>query len=66
MSGFMEKQTSATSGNFAMFDANGQAVDSGEKGDGAGLYVAYDNEAKEPEAAPSYASTSAPLSAKSS
>jgi hypothetical protein len=28
------------------------AVDNGEKGDGAGLYVAYDNEAKEPEAAP--------------
>lgn len=28
------------------------AFDNGEKGDGAGLYVAYDNEAKEPEAAP--------------
>ncbi len=28
------------------------AVDNGEKGDGAGLYVAYDNESKEPEAAP--------------
>lgn len=28
------------------------AVDNGEKDDGAGLYVAYDNEAKEPEAAP--------------
>ncbi len=28
------------------------AFDSGEKGDGAGLYVAYDNEEKEPEAAP--------------
>ena len=28
---FMEKQTGATQGNFAMFDANGQAVDSGEK-----------------------------------
>ena len=27
------------------------AVDNGEKGDGAGLYVAFDNEAKEPEAA---------------
>lgn len=30
-SGFMEKQASATQGNFAMFDANGQAVDSGHK-----------------------------------
>jgi len=28
------------------------AFDNGEIGDGAGLYVAYDNEAKEPEAAP--------------
>ena len=28
------------------------AVDNGEKDDGAGLYVAFDNEAKEPEAAP--------------
>ena len=28
------------------------AFDNGEKSDGAGLYVAYDNEAKEPEAAP--------------
>lgn len=28
------------------------SFDNGEKGDGAGLYVAYDNEAKEPEAAP--------------
>ncbi len=28
------------------------AFDNGEKGDGAGLYVAYDNEVKEPEAAP--------------
>ena len=28
------------------------AFDNGEKGDGEGLYVAYDNEAKEPEAAP--------------
>jgi hypothetical protein len=27
------------------------AVDNGEKGDGTGLYVAFDNEAKEPEAA---------------
>ena len=26
---FMQKQTSATQGNFAMFDANGQAVDAG-------------------------------------
>ena len=33
-------------------DFEAYAVDSGEKGDGAGLYVAYDNEAKEPEAAP--------------
>ena len=28
------------------------AADTGEKGDGAGLYVAFDNEANEPEAAP--------------
>lgn len=28
---FMQKQTSATNGNFAAFDANGQAVDSGKK-----------------------------------
>lgn len=28
---FMRKQTTATQGNFAMFDENGQAVDSGEK-----------------------------------
>lgn len=33
-------------------DFEAYAVDNGEKGDGAGLYVAYDNEAKEPEAAP--------------
>lgn len=30
-SGFMEKQPTATNGNFAAFDANGQAVDSGKK-----------------------------------
>ena len=31
LSGYMEKKTTATSGNFATFDANGQVVDSGTK-----------------------------------
>ena len=31
LSGYMEKKTTATSGNFATFDANGQVIDSGTK-----------------------------------